>query len=146
MRTLIVLFFTLSSITVYAQTESGQYSQFLEETSAAEAGMSAERLSHIDDMLQHAVTSNQIPGAVALVARNGKIVYHKAFGIVNNQGETEGGRGSTGTFDWGGYFNTQYFADPQEKVIGILFKQTRGPTGDQTAWKFRQLVGQAIDD
>jgi CubicO group peptidase (beta-lactamase class C family) len=429
MRTLVALLFTFSSITAYAQTESVQYSQFLEEGSPADAGMSAERLSRIDDMLQHAVTSKQIPGAVALVARNGKIVYHKvfgmadnqagqelkkddifriasqtkaitatavmmlweegkfrlddpvsrylpdfsdpeildtfnaedttyttvpaenqmtirhllthtsgigygvidgderfrmiyekagitdlftteditieenvrklaglplhhnpgeaftysegldvlgyfvevmsgmpldeffhtrifeplemndtwfylpepkqhrlvtlqykedevwepypitfydpeyprkgamrffsggaglsgtvkdyatflqmylnngelngirllsrttvnfmmqnqigdlfwdpgrdyglAFGIINRRGEREGGRGSTGTFDWGGYFNTQYFADPQEEVIGILFKQTQGPTGDQTAWKFRQLVGQAIDD
>lgn len=429
MRTLIALLFTFSSITAYAQTESVEYSQFLEESSPAEAGMSAERLLRIDDMLQHAVTLKQIPGAVALVARNGKIVYHKAFGmadnrdgrelkkddifriasqtkaitatavmmlweegkfrlddpisrylpdfndpevlgtfnaedttyttvpaenqmtirhllthtsgigygvidsderfrmiyekagvtdlftteditieenvkklaglplhhnpgevytysegldvlgyfvevmsgmpldeffrtrifeplemndtwfylpepkqqrlvtlqykedevwepypitfydpeypikgakrffsggaglsgtakdyatflqmylnkgelngtrllsrttvnfmmknqtgdlfgdpgrdyglafgIVNRQGETEGGRGSTGTFDWGGYFNTQYFADPQEKVIGILFKQTQGSTGDETEWKFRQLVGQAIDD
>jgi CubicO group peptidase (beta-lactamase class C family) len=429
MRTLIALLFTLSSITIYAQTESVQYSPFLAESSPAEAGMSAERLSRIDDMLHHAVSSNQIPGAVALVARNGKIVYHKAFGmadngaerelkpddifriasqskaitatavmilweegkfrlddpisrylpvfsdpeildifnaddttyttvpadkqitirhllthtsgigyglidgderfrmiyqkagivdlyttddvtieenvkklaglplhhnpgaaftysegldvlgyfvevmsgmpldeffrtrifdplemhdtwfylpeskhhrlvtlqykeddewqsypvtfydpefprkgaerffsggaglsstvmdyaaflqmylnggelngtrllsrttvnfimqnqigdlfadpgryyglafgVINQKGESDGGRGSAGTFDWGGYFNTQYFADPQEKVIGVLFKQTRDQTGDETAWKFRQLVGQAIDD
>ena len=72
--------------------------------------------------------------------------YGLAFGVINQQGESDGGWGSAGTFDWGGYFNTQYFADPQEEVIGILFKQTRGPTGDETAWKFRQLVGQAIDD
>jgi CubicO group peptidase (beta-lactamase class C family) len=72
--------------------------------------------------------------------------YGLAFGVINQQGESDGGRGRAGTFDWGGYFNTQYFADPQEEVIGILFKQTRGPTGDETAWKFRQLVGQAIDD
>ena len=49
-------------------------------------------------------------------------------------------------FDWGGYFNTQYFADPKEKLIGILMKQTPGPTSHNTAWKFRQLVFQAIDD
>ncbi len=72
--------------------------------------------------------------------------YGLAFGIINQEGVKTGGLGSLGTFDWGGYFNTQYFADPKENVIGVLYKQTRGPTGDDTAWKFRQLVGQAIDD
>lgn len=69
-----------------------------------------------------------------------------AFNVVTSIGEGMGGKGSTGTFEWGGYFNTQYFADPQEKVIGIIMKQTQGPVNDQTAWKFRQLVFQSIDD
>lgn len=73
-------------------------------------------------------------------------VYGLAFGVLTHAGEAKGGRGSEGTFDWGGYFNTQYFADPEEQIIGILFKQTRGATGDETSWKFRQLVFQAIDD
>ncbi len=72
--------------------------------------------------------------------------YGLAFGVVNEKGEAKGGMGSNGTFNWGGYFNTQYFADPKEKVIGILMKQTQGPVPDETAWKFRILVGQAIDD
>ena len=69
-----------------------------------------------------------------------------AFQVIDQIGEDQGGRGSAGTFEWGGYFNTQYFADPKEQVIGILMKQTQGDSGDQTAWKFRQLIGQAIDD
>jgi len=73
-------------------------------------------------------------------------VYGLAFGVLTNTGEAKGGRGSEGTFDWGGYFNTQYFADPEEQVIGVLLKQTQGSTGDETGWKFRQLVFQAIDD
>ena len=72
--------------------------------------------------------------------------YGLAFGLIDQKGESMGGRGSKGTFDWGGYFNTQYFADPQESIIGLIFKQTQGNTGDQTGWKFRQLVFQAIDD
>ncbi|MDR9364284.1 MAG: serine hydrolase domain-containing protein [Balneolaceae bacterium] len=72
--------------------------------------------------------------------------YGLAFGLVDEKGEAMGGRGSIGTFDWGGYFNTQYFADPNENVIGLIFKQTQGPTGDETSWKFRQLVFQSIDD
>lgn len=72
--------------------------------------------------------------------------YGLAFGIIDQHGEAMGGRGSAGTFNWGGYFNTQYFADPEENIIGILMKQTQGPTNDETGWKFRQLVGQAVDN
>ena len=72
--------------------------------------------------------------------RDANQYYGLAFGIVTEAGVARGGQGSKGTFDWGGYFNTQYFADPQEQVIGILMKQTQGNTGDQTAWKFRQMV------
>ncbi len=72
--------------------------------------------------------------------------YGLAFGVVSQKGQDIGGLGSTGTFDWGGYFNTQYFADPKEQVIGILMKQTQGNVSDQTGWKFRQMVFAAIDD
>lgn len=76
---------------------------------------------------------------------NGGEYYGLAFGVLDKKGEGIGGRNSEGTFQWGGYFNTQYFADPKEKVIGILMKQTQD-TDDSTGWKFRLLVGQAIDD
>ncbi len=72
--------------------------------------------------------------------------YGLAFGLLTEHGQNLGGQGSTGTFDWGGYFNTQYFADPEEKIIGILMKQTRDSPGDETGWKFRQMVFSAVDD
>lgn len=72
--------------------------------------------------------------------------YGLAFGVTTQEGQDQGGNGSAGTFDWGGYFNTQYFADPVEQVIGIIMKQTQGPVKDDTGWKFRQLVFQTIDD
>ncbi len=53
--------------------------------------------------------------------------YGLAFGVVTAKGQDAGGEGSEGTFSWGGYFNTQYFADPVEQTIGILMKQTQGP-------------------
>lgn len=68
------------------------------------------------------------------------------FSILNKNGVIKGGLGSEGTFDWGGYFNTNYFADPKEKVIGIIMKQTQKISGDYTTEKFRQLVFQTIDD
>jgi CubicO group peptidase (beta-lactamase class C family) len=71
--------------------------------------------------------------------------YGLAFGVVTEEGVARGGEGSAGTFDWGGYFNTQYFADPQENLVGVLMKQTQGGD-DDTAWKFRLLVGASVDD
>ena len=72
--------------------------------------------------------------------------YGLAFGVINQKGQSLGGQGSIGTFDWGGYFNTQYFADPKEQIIGVLMKQTQGPVSDDTRWMFRLLAGQALDD
>lgn len=69
-----------------------------------------------------------------------------AFSVVNPAGQDSGGQGSTGTFSWGGYFNTQYFADPQERIIGVIMKQTQGTDRDETGWKFKQLVFQCLDD
>lgn len=69
-----------------------------------------------------------------------------AFSVVNENGVAFGGEGGLGTFDWGGYFNTQYFADPGEQLIGILMKQTQGTNDDTTGWKFRQMVFAAIND
>jgi CubicO group peptidase (beta-lactamase class C family) len=72
--------------------------------------------------------------------------YGLAFGVVTAKGVAQGGQGSEGTFDWGGYFNTQYFADPNHKIIGLLFKQVSGAgKGDQTAWKFRQMLFSAVE-
>lgn len=76
----------------------------------------------------------------------GDRVLGLAFGVLTEEAVATGGQGSKGTFDWGGYFNTQYFADPEEQLIGILMKQTRGQQHDQSGWKFRLLANQAIDD
>ncbi|RMG52848.1 MAG: DUF1343 domain-containing protein [Acidobacteria bacterium] len=46
----------------------------------ASVGMSAERLAAIDDVVRDAIAQGQLPGAVILVARRGRIVYRKAFG------------------------------------------------------------------
>ncbi len=68
-----------------------------------------------------------------------------AFQIVNKKKHEKGGEESAGTFSWGGYFNTQYFADPNEKTIGLIMRQTQGVT-DDIPWRFHLLVSQSIDD
>jgi CubicO group peptidase (beta-lactamase class C family) len=72
--------------------------------------------------------------------------YAMAFSVTTKRGQDKGGSGSEGTFRWGGYFNTSYFADPKENVIGILMKQTQDTDNDDTEWKFSVLVGQAVND
>lgn len=72
--------------------------------------------------------------------------YGLAFGVTNEKTQAIGGMGSPGTFYWGGYFNTQYFADPQENIIGILMKQTQDTVSEDTGCLFQLLVGQAVDD
>jgi len=72
--------------------------------------------------------------------------YGLAFGVVDQKGQDTGGLGSIGTFNWGGYFNTQYFADPKEKLIGILMKQTQDTRTDKTGWMYKILIESAVDD
>jgi len=72
--------------------------------------------------------------------------YGLAFAVVKEFNANKGGNFSEGTFQWGGYFNTQYHADPKEQLITILMKQTQAIGGDNTAWKFRTLASQSIDD
>lgn len=88
-----------------------------------------------------AIMSNQVGD---LLGDGGKD-YGLAFGLVDEKGVAQGGIGGLGTFDWGGYFNTQYFADPVTNTIGILMKQTQGGTGDESGWKFRQMVFSSLE-
>ena len=39
-------------------------------------------------MIQHAIQDHTIPGAVTVVCRNGKIIYHKSFGKSNTSTNT----------------------------------------------------------
>ena len=71
--------------------------------------------------------------------------YGLAFGVAREGAVAKGGMFSEGTFTWGGYFNTQYFADPKEKLVFVLFKQTQGGVHDETTWKLKQLISGAIE-
>ncbi len=50
--------------------------------------MSSERLNRIDNMLQQSIDSGWIAGATALIARDGKIFYNRAFGYVDPESKT----------------------------------------------------------
>jgi CubicO group peptidase (beta-lactamase class C family) len=52
---------------------------------AVRLGFSTERLARIDRLLKDAVDSNRIAGAVALVLRDGQVVYEKAVGWADKE-------------------------------------------------------------
>jgi CubicO group peptidase (beta-lactamase class C family) len=55
--------------------------QNLQESKTPEsAGMSAERLKRVDALLKEQIDKKWLPGAVAIVARNGVVTYHQAIG------------------------------------------------------------------
>ncbi len=51
--------------------------------SPKKAGLKEEALAAIDTIAKQAINNGAAPGCVVLVARNGKIAYHKAFGYTN---------------------------------------------------------------
>jgi CubicO group peptidase (beta-lactamase class C family) len=66
----------------------GSFAQTLTPAKPEQAGMSAERLQRVDQMVNSFLSTGQIPGAVVLIARNGKIVHHKAYGYSNIENKT----------------------------------------------------------
>ena len=48
-------------------------------------GISATRLARLDAALQTEIVAGKLPGIVVAIARRGKVVYQKAFGVANLQ-------------------------------------------------------------
>lgn len=71
-----------------AQPACAQSVKNFSQAKPEEAGVSSARLKHIDKLLQESVDKQMIPGAVALIVRNGKIVYYKAFGYSDVEKKT----------------------------------------------------------
>jgi CubicO group peptidase (beta-lactamase class C family) len=73
----------------------------------------------------------------------GSFGFGLGFEIVEHLGRA-GRYGSVGEFRWGGAYHTYYWADPREKLVGVLMTQLL-PAGDSDLQsKFRTLVYQAI--
>ncbi|MEJ7646301.1 MAG: serine hydrolase domain-containing protein [Chryseolinea sp.] len=52
------------------------------------SGMSLERLKRVDKLVEATMAAGSIPGAVALIMRDGKVIYHKAFGFSDLEKKT----------------------------------------------------------
>src|SRR5580765_7996619 len=46
----------------------------------ASQGFAAERLARMDEVIAESIAKKELPGAVVLVGRHGKVVWHKAYG------------------------------------------------------------------
>jgi CubicO group peptidase (beta-lactamase class C family) len=53
---------------------------------------------------------------------------------------------SEGSFAWGGYFGTTYWADPKERLVCLLFMQQSPLSHGEIQSKFRALVYQTLED
>lgn len=86
------------------------------------------------------ITCNQI-GEL----NHGRNKFGLGFEIVTEDGQTELGL-SEGSFLWGGYFSTNYWADPMEKITGLIFIQQLPMSHGEIHNKFKAMVYQALDD
>ncbi|HVM87453.1 MAG TPA: serine hydrolase domain-containing protein [Puia sp.] len=67
------------------------------------------------------------------------------FGTVSQQGGAKG-PWNEGSFWWGGFFGTSYWADPKEKLVCLFMTQQTPNSHGDIAEKFKELVYQAIND
>jgi CubicO group peptidase (beta-lactamase class C family) len=86
------------------------------------------------------ITSNQI-GDLNL----GRDKFGLGFEITTRNGQAILGV-SEGSFSWGGYFGTTYWADPKERMVCLLFMQQFPLSHGEIGSKFRALVYQALND
>jgi CubicO group peptidase (beta-lactamase class C family) len=86
------------------------------------------------------MTSNQI-GDLNL----GSDKFGLGFEITTVNGQAKLGI-SAGSFAWGGYFATTYWADPRERLVCLLFLQQSPFSHSEIQDKFKALVYQALND
>ncbi|HYJ62129.1 MAG TPA: serine hydrolase domain-containing protein [Parafilimonas sp.] len=70
---------------------------------------------------------------------NGKNNFGLGFEIVTDKGSADGSR-NAGSFDWGGYFGTTYWADPKEHLVCLIMTQQTPNSHYQLSSQFEQLV------
>src|SRR5262245_26074582 len=67
-------------LVIFSSSVLQQNNPALPPAKPAEVGMSAERLARIEPVILDTLKQGQLPGAVVLVLRHGKICYREAFG------------------------------------------------------------------
>ena len=75
----------------------------------------------------------------------GKDKFGLGFEITTERGQAVLGV-SEGSFAWGGYFGTTYWADPKEKLVCLLFMQQSPLSHGEIQSKFKALVYQTLVD
>lgn len=75
----------------------------------------------------------------------GRDKFGLGFEVTTAEGQAALGM-SEGSFSWGGYFATTYWADPEERIVGLLFMQQSPMHHGEIQDKFKALVYQALTD
>jgi CubicO group peptidase (beta-lactamase class C family) len=75
----------------------------------------------------------------------GRDKFGLGFEITTESGQAQLGI-TEGSFAWGGYFGTTYWADPKEHIVGLLFTQHSPFRHGEIQNKFKAMVYQGLDD
>ena len=79
------------------------------------------------------------------ISSDDKNTFGLGFSIVSNE---DSGKEpvSVGTYSWGGIYSTDYWADPEEKIVGLIFKQFWNDPAQETNQKFKVMTYAALID
>lgn len=87
------------------------------------------------------MTKNQI-GDIQFENNN---KFGLGFSIVTEEGSGKE-PSSVGSFSWGGIYSTEYWADPKEKIVALIYKQFWNDPASETNQKFKVMVYSALTD
>jgi CubicO group peptidase (beta-lactamase class C family) len=105
------------------------------------------RLEDVSPLRRESVammTRNQI-GNLAMPFPGHGDGWGYGFGVLTERGK-ENDVASVGTFSWGGLYNTYFWVDPQEELIGLVMTQIFPYDHLSVRSDFKRLVYEAIDD
>jgi CubicO group peptidase (beta-lactamase class C family) len=71
----------LAAVLALVPFTSAAWAEPLPRAQPADVGLSAERLDRVSRVLRDEIEKGKVPGAVALVARKGRIAYYESFGV-----------------------------------------------------------------
>jgi len=79
------------------------------------------------------------------ISSDDKNTFGLGFSLVSNE---DSGKEpvSVGTYSWGGIYSTDYWADPEEKIVGLIFKQFWNDPAQETNQKFKVMTYAALID
>ncbi len=109
-----------------AAASTAAFAQPLPPTAPEQAGFSKEGLARIDAFFEREIASDRVPGAVVAIARDGKLVYFKAFGYLDKAAGTK--------MPLDAIFNLASMTKPMAAVAGLtLNEQGRLPLKSRLA-------------
>lgn len=76
---------------------------------------------------------------------NGTNNFGLGFEVVTDKGAAKGGR-NKGSFAWGGYYGTTYWADPKSNMVCLIMTQHTPNSHGDLATKFQNLVYASLKD